>query len=119
MMADIDLLTYLPVDLIAFNRQSIFNNYYDIRIIFLLQHSKKEYSEYNIGVQRQNLISGKVIFFKSEKTNYRKHIIIEILKTGNNSSIKWRRRAYVFTYCLGNIVDISNLVLYCQFQTLH
>ena len=38
----------------------------------------------------------------------RENIIMEISKTGNNSSIKWGRCPYVVTYCLEKIMDIPS-----------
>ena len=39
---------------------------------------------------------------------------LKILKTGNNSSIKWGRCPYVIAHCLEKIVDIPRTVCYCQ-----
>lgn len=44
-----------------------------------------------------NLNGGNINFVKSERSNCRKHIIIEILNPGN---IKWRRFTYVVNDCL-------------------
>ena len=66
------------------------------------------------GVYPENLNQGNIIIVKSERSDYRKYIIIEISKTCNNSSIKWVRCLYVVTYCLDKIVDIPSAVFYCQ-----
>ena len=63
---------------------------------------------------------GNIIIVKSERSNYRKYIIIEIPKTGNNTSIKWpiksikyqNHYSYVVTYCLENVVDIPNVAFF-------
>ena len=81
-------------------------------------NTDKKCGEQNTGVQRGNLNWRKINFLKSPMSNYGKYIIFKILKTGNSSSIKWRRRLYIDIYCLKKIMDIASVGLYWQFGTL-
>lgn len=44
---------------------------------------------------------------------YRNYIIIDMSKTGNNSSIKREICHYADNYCLEKIMTISSIVIYC------
>ena len=55
-----------------------------------------------------------MIIVKSVRSNYRKHVIIEISKTDINNSIKWVKCPYVVTYCLEKFLDITSIAFYGQ-----
>ena len=57
---------------------------------------------------------GNIKIVKSDRSNYRKYIIIEISETGKKSSIKWERCRYFVSYGLEKIMDIISFAFYRQ-----
>ena len=75
---------------------------------------KKKSDKQTSGVYPGKVESRKHYHCQSQRSNDREYILIEISKTGNDRSIKWKRCSYVVTYCLEEIVDIPSVAFYCQ-----
>ena len=73
------------------NRSLIFNKIFGIKIHFWLWHGQKKITQTEIRCVIGKFESRKLNIIKSASSIYTKYIIIiEISKTGNSSSIKWR-----------------------------